>query len=252
MSQSTDRTTLVGLFHTQEQTTKALNDLQSAGIPQSSIELLGSTSQSSVPEQSLAHLKTLNLPASDLQMLSEGLKSGGTLIIVRAEHAHAGQAEAIFERHHANQVDERSVPPVGQAKRAAATANEAVIPIVEEELVVGKRRVERGGVRVFSRLVETPVEEQVVLREEHAKVERHPVNRAISESEVDKLQHQTLEVHEMAEEAVVGKTARIVEEIHIEKQASERTEKVKNTVRRTKVEVEKVTPGSPQTSKRKK
>jgi hypothetical protein len=37
----------------------------------------------------------------------------GTLIVVRAEDAYAEKAEEIFERHHANQVDERSVAPGG-------------------------------------------------------------------------------------------------------------------------------------------
>jgi uncharacterized protein (TIGR02271 family) len=119
-----------------------------------------------------------------------------------------------------------------------------VIPVVQEELVVGKRRVERGGVRVFSHIVERPVEEQVVLRKEHATVERHPVNRPISEADLDKLQGQTLEVFEMAEEAVVGKIARVVEEIHVGKETTERTQQVKDTVRKTEVDVEQVTPDS--------
>src|SRR5437764_3366736 len=52
----------------------------------------------------------------------------------------------------------------------------AAIPVVEEQLKVGKREVQRGGVRVFSRVVETPVNESVNLREEHVNVERRPVN----------------------------------------------------------------------------
>ena len=247
MSNPTDRTTLVSLFHTDEQASKALSDLRAAGIPQQSIQTLGGVSRSAAPEQSLATLKTLNLPAKDLQILSDGLKSGGTLIVVRAEEAYADKAEDVFERHHANQIDERSIAnqpkvPTTQAKPATATKGDAVIPIVEEELVVGKRRVERGGVRVFSQVVERPVEEKVVLREEHATVERHTVNRPISEADLDKLQNQSIEVREMAEEAVVGKTARVVEEVHIGKESTERTQQVKDTVRKTQVEVEQVVP----------
>lgn len=257
MSNPNDRTTLVSLFHTDEQATKALSDLRTAGIPQQSIQTLGGVSRSSAPEQSLATLKTLNLPAKDLQILSEGLKSGGTLIVVRAEEAYADKAEDVFERHHANQIDERSIAtqskvPATQAKRATATTADAVIPIVEEELVVGKRKVERGGVRVFSRVVETPVEEEVVLREEHATVERHAVNRPISEADFDKLQNQSIEVHEMAEEAVVGKTARVVEEVYVGKETTDQTQQVKDTIRKTQVEVEQVAPDAPKAPKGKK
>ncbi len=254
MSNATDRTTLVSLFHTEEQASKALSDLQTAGIPQQSIQTLGGASHSSAPEESLTTLKTLNLPAKDLQILSDGLKTGGTLIVVRAEESYADRAEDVFERHHASQIDERSTAtqpkvPATPAKLEAATTGDAVIPVVEEELVVGKRKVERGGVRVFSRVVDTPVEEQIVLREEHTTVERHPVNRPISAAEVDRLQDQSFEVHEMAEEAVVGKTARVVEEVYVGKESTERTQQVKDTVRKTQVEVEQVAPDAPKDPK---
>ncbi|MGI9074401.1 MAG: YsnF/AvaK domain-containing protein, partial [Bryobacteraceae bacterium] len=101
----------------------------------------------------------------------------------------------------------------------------------------------RGGVRVFSRMVETPVEEQVVLHEEHAKVERQAVNRPMSEAELSSLQNQSIEVRETAEETVVGKTSRIVEEVRIGKEATEHKKQIKDTVRRTQVEVDEITPG---------
>ncbi len=258
MSNQTDRTTLVSLFHTDEQASKALSDLQTAGIPQQSIQSLGGVSRSSAPEQSLATLKALNLPAKDLQILSDGLKSGGTLIVVRAEEAYADKAEDVFERHHANQIDERSMStqanvPGTPVKRNAAITGDAVIPIVEEELVVGKRKVEGGGVRVFSHVIEVPVEEKVVLREEHATVERHAVNRPISEADLDKLQNQTIEVREMAEEAVVGKSARVVEEVSVGTESTERTQQIKDTVRKTEVDLEQVastdTPRAPRGKK---
>ena len=54
------------------------------------------------------------------------------------------------------------------------------IPIVQEELVVGKRAVETGGVRVRSYIVETPVSEQIGLRDEHVTVERRRVDLPLS------------------------------------------------------------------------
>ena len=83
---TTQETTLVSLFHTQDRASKAMTDLKAAGLPETSIQTLSSASQTSAPEQALASLRALNLPANDLQILSEGLKTGGTLIIVRAEH----------------------------------------------------------------------------------------------------------------------------------------------------------------------
>jgi uncharacterized protein (TIGR02271 family) len=116
---------------------------------------------------------------------------------------------------------------------------ETTIPVVEEELHVGKREVERGGVRVESRVTETPVEEQVHLREERVHVERRAVDRPVGDAE-NLFREGTLEVSERAEEAVVAKEARVVEEVVVGKEVAERTETVRDTVRRTDVEVEEV------------
>ena len=66
------------------------------------------------------------------------------------------------------------------------------------------------------------------------------MNRPISEAEVDALQNQSFEVREMAEEVVVGKTARVVEEIQIGKESSQHTETIKDSVRKTQVDVDQV------------
>ena len=243
MSTTTDHTTLVSLFHTQVQATQAMSDLQTAGIPAQSIRTLGgSAGQTSAPEQALTTLQGLNLPQKDLQVLADGLKSGGTVFVIQADDAIAKQAEAVFERHYANQIDERTTDAMPRAAVAGSgVASEGtMIPVVEESLVVGKQRVQRGGVRVFSRMVETPVEEQVTLHEEHATVQRNPVNRPISEAEINKLQNRSLEVQEMGEEAVVGKTARVVEEVSVGKETSERQQHITDTVRKTEIEVEQV------------
>lgn len=114
------------------------------------------------------------------------------------------------------------------------------IPVVEEQLKVGKREVERGGVRIFSRVVETPVNETVALREEHVEVQRRAVNQPISPTDAAAFKEQTIEMRESAEEAVVEKSARVVEEVIIGKEVSERQENITDTVRHTEVEVERL------------
>lgn len=126
------------------------------------------------------------------------------------------------------------------ARARLDSGGEAVIPVVEEEVKVGKRKVEKGGVRVESKVVETPVEEQVHLHEEHVKVQRRPASRkATAEDAACALQEGTLELTETAEEAVVSKTARVIEEVVISKEGRDRTETVRDKVRRTDVDVEK-------------
>ena len=118
------------------------------------------------------------------------------------------------------------------------------INVVEEELQVGKRVTQRGGVRVYSRVTETPVQEDVELREEHVRVDRQPVNRPATDADFRSGKEQVIEVAEYAEEPVVAKQARVVEEVRVGKDATERTETVRDTVRRTDVEVENLSAGN--------
>ena len=113
-----------------------------------------------------------------------------------------------------------------------------VIPVVQEDIEVGKRQVDLGAVRVVSRMVETPVNESVTLREEHASIERRPVDRPASEADLANFREENIEVRETAEKAVVSKTARVVEEVSVGKTATEHTEQVNDSVRRTVVDVQ--------------
>ena len=121
------------------------------------------------------------------------------------------------------------------------------IPIFEEQLRVGKREIERGGARVRSYVEEKPVHESVNLREEHVHVERRPVDRQLASGEMndDLLRERNIEMRETAEEAVIGKDARVTEEVIVQKTAEQRTQEIEDTVRNTRVDVDEgVTQGS--------
>ena len=132
-------------------------------------------------------------------------------------------------------------------KTAGNTTGETAIPVVEEELVVGKREVDRGGVRVYSHVVERPAEADVTLRDERVNVERRVVNRPATAADFQ-TGNESFELRASGEEAVVGKSSRVVEEVLIGKDSSERTEAVRDTVRKTEVEVEQI-PGEVTTEK---
>jgi len=121
-----------------------------------------------------------------------------------------------------------------------AETESQVIPVIQEELRVGKRTVQRGGVRIYQRTVETPVNESVSLREEHVNVERRPVDRPVDPSQVGAFKDASFELRESAEEAVVQKTARVVEEVLVGKEVTQRTDQITDTVRRTEVDVEQL------------
>jgi uncharacterized protein (TIGR02271 family) len=112
------------------------------------------------------------------------------------------------------------------------------IPVVEEQLEVGTRTVYRGGVRIHTRVTEQPVDKVVALREEHVRVDRRPADREATAADLEVMQEQTMNITESAEEAVVSKTARVVEEVVVRKDVDEYEEHVHETVRRKDVEVE--------------
>jgi len=127
-----------------------------------------------------------------------------------------------------------------RAQAKVAAGGEAVIPVVEEELHVGKTKKSTGGVRVESHVTETPVQADVHLHEEHVDVKRRPVSRGATGDDMTAFKGGTIEVTESAEEAVVNKKSRVVEEVVVKKAGSDRTETVHDTVRKTNVDVKNV------------
>ena len=196
-------------------------------------------------------------PEEDKHLYKEAVRRGGFLLTVNSDDAQADRVRQVIEGSNAVDMDEREremraggfTPPAAAAAAATTGVGEEVIPLVEERLNVGKRQVDRGGVRVRAYTVETPVQEAVTLREEHVEVERRPVGERVADAE-SLFQERDIELTQTAEEAVVGKTARVVEEVSLTKAVGQRTETVQDTVRHTEVEVERIDPQAAPTSRR--
>jgi len=206
--------------------------LTGAGVGAAAGGLLGSLTGAGVDE-------------ADAKGYADHVGRGGTLVTVRASDGDAAQVEYILEHGGAQAATAPATlaPTAAPAAAPMATGPNDTIQVVKEDLVVGKREVEGGAVRVTSRVVETPVEQQVTLHEERVVVERRPINRPLTGVAADAFRSRTVSATAMSEQAVVGKEARVVEEIGLRKEASDRVETVRDTVRETKVDVEQV-PGS--------
>jgi len=178
------------------------------------------------------------------QTLQESVPQGGTYQAPLRGASTTGSSASelgsdISESQRGRNMQDASL--LGSQQRDSATS---AIPLVEEQLKVGKREVQRGGVRVYTRIVETPVNETIGLREEHVHVERRPVNQPIGTSDTTAFKEQSIELRETAEEAVVEKSARVIEEVVIGKDVSQRQEQISDTVRHTEVEIEQLGAGS--------
>lgn len=241
-----DTRTLISTFNDYSTARQAARELENSGVPADAIQIdsnrktagAGSSDYQNEEQHQSGFMGWWNglfgADRDDEERRGyEGALASGSAILratVRADLVDS--AVDILNRHGAVDVDRRS------GSDTARTSGRGPIEVVEEELQVGKRAVRRGGVRVYSVVVTQPVEERVVLREEHVNVERRPVNREISPQEVSALRDQTIEVTEMAEEPVVSKRARVREEVVVGKESTERTETVRDNVRHTEVKVE--------------
>ncbi|HEX8417683.1 MAG TPA: YsnF/AvaK domain-containing protein [Methylobacterium sp.] len=255
--------TVTALFDRRPEAEAAIETLVSAGIPRNTIRLLPGTETANRTSGSYDHrrdeggfwssLKDLFLPDEDRYAYSEGLSRGGTMLSVRADGAQATRITELLENAGAVHLDEReatwrkegwsgySAASAGAettAARGAATGRDETIPVVEERLEVGKRVTEGGRVRVRSYVTETPVQESVSLHEESVHVERRPVDRAPTSADENLFAEKSIEATARGEQAVVSKEARVVEEIGLRKESTDRTETVSDTVRRTEVEVQ--------------
>jgi uncharacterized protein (TIGR02271 family) len=125
------------------------------------------------------------------------------------------------------------------------TERRETVPVVEEGLEIGKRQVATGGVRVTSSVVERPLEATVTLREERVEAERRRADRELGPDEAEAaFEDRTVEMLATGEEAEARKVARVVGEVTLGKRVGEREATVRDTVRRTEVEVEEIGPGS--------
>lgn len=170
------------------------------------------------------------------------MASRGTVVTVHAtSKEEADRAARILDEYGAIDANERAFQYRQEVdvRPDATTGTDKSIPVIEEEMEVGKREVETGGVRIRSRIIERPVEEKLRLREEHVTVDRKPVNRPATEADFQNFKEGEVELTEHEEVPVVNKEARVVEEVELKKEAREREEKVRDRVRATEVDVKK-------------
>jgi uncharacterized protein (TIGR02271 family) len=269
---------IVALFDDRSDAERARQELFQSGFGTGDIEISSRERDESAGRGFWDSVKEMFGMEEETDIYREAARRGGTLLAVRCDEGMIDRAVDILQRHRPADIDrkveewrksgwtsrartesavvgesreqrtayEAGSAPVGEARplagesrpiegRAESAEGEQRIPVAEEKVKIGKRMVSRGGVRVYTRISETPVEEEVSLREEKVSVERRPADRPAGE---EAFRERTVEARAVSEEPVIQKEARVVEEVVVGKDVSQRTEKVQETVRRTEVEVE--------------
>lgn len=247
--------TVIGFFDNRNEAQKAVEKLVGAGISRDRVDISnGRSNQTNVSHTDrdrdrdseggiTGFFKSLFGGNDDeADRYSRVAESSDCIVTVHALSSdEAERAADLLDEYGAIDVDERSSNyGAVSGTRDASSERDTTIPVIREDLEVGKRSEERGGVRVRSRIVERPVEEHIRLREEHVRVERNPVDRPVRGDEMGAFREGEIELHERAEVPVVNKEAHVVEEIRLSKEVTERDETIRDNVRSTEVDVDQL------------
>ncbi len=138
------------------------------------------------------------------------------------------------------------------AKRVTTTKREAaenetntadgktVIPVIAEEISVGKKVVESGKVRISKRISEHEELVDVPLFREEVRIERVPVNVFVEAPPPVRREGDTMIIPVVEEQIVIQKKLLLVEELRVRKEIVEHHEPQKVNVRKEEVEIKRM------------
>ncbi|HEV2832571.1 MAG TPA: YsnF/AvaK domain-containing protein [Hanamia sp.] len=251
--------TVVAIFNSVDEAQDAADQLSAKGFSRDHIDVFSgrdSTYEEDDGESGISRFfKNLFGSDDDKRERYAKVAKRGYLVTVYADsEEEAEQAAGLLDNYGAIDVDEnydrhihdRDEDYDSKERTDDIEVNKnKTIPVIEEDIKVGKREVPTGGVRIRSRIVEKPVEENLRLREEHIHVERKKVDRPATEEELRNFKTGTTEFKEHAEIPDVQKRSRVVEEVKLAKDVDHRDETVHDSVKKTQVDVEDINPDDP-------
>ncbi len=144
--------------------------------------------------------------------------------------------EAALYRHYGLEYSEsRSDTGLPEGSPSAKTTDKTSVARSEEELQVGKQPVQAGSVRLRKWVETEPIQTDVEVRQEVARVEREPINQPASSGDIGE---QEVEVPLHTEQPVVSKQTVAKEKVSLQKDVESDTQTVADQVRKERVEVE--------------
>jgi uncharacterized protein (TIGR02271 family) len=122
----------------------------------------------------------------------------------------------------------------------------ATIPVIEEQLLIDKRVVEKGRVRISKKVRETDETVNIPLVQENVQVERVPINQYIAEPPPPvRYEGNVMIIPVLREVVVVEKRLVLVEELRVTKQQTQTQETQKIRLRKEEVNVKRVSGRKP-------
>jgi uncharacterized protein (TIGR02271 family) len=146
--------------------------------------------------------------------------------------------ETILTKGDRRTIDEAVIADDRLAAARVATDEEIRIPVIEEELTATVRPQEAGAVRIEKRVVAEDRVLEVPVTEERIRVERRVVDRPADTTDIGAFEETVIDVPLRSETVDLEKQARVAEEVVVSKEAVQRTEQARGTVRREEVFVD--------------
>lgn len=230
LSRSTAMTIIIGLFTDPKAAEKARKAILDTSGKAATLQIYGAGAGASAAD--LRHsLSGLGIDRADIDALAGALDRKALILTASVP---GDQGNAVIEAmttHGASGTDRYD----GPEDEAVETLQEA-----EETMGVAKRAT-TTGVRARATVTERPVQQTVTLRDETVEAHRRDADRELSGEEAEAaFQERTVEVTGVSEEAEIRKAARLIGEVEITKSAQERKETLRDTVRKTEVETERL------------
>ena len=223
---------ILGLFDNRSHAQTVVQELIGAGFDRGDIRLASSESEFKNA------ITDMNLSRDEAERYTGEISRGASAVTAATSPDRAERAVQIMNTHKARVAGRGGAESEGEMR----AEREMAFPVIEEELRIGKRMVEHGGVHIYSHVTERPVEQRVNLREEKIKVEHRRTDRIASEQDMSMLREgREVDLIEMSEEAVIAKEPHVIEEVIVSKEIVDHPETIRDTVRRTDVEVERLT-----------
>ena len=235
-------TTIIAMYDNADKAEKVVNEIVNAGISRDQVEVLSGNGNGA--SSLIGKLSEQGVEKDEAAVYADAIGKGRSMVTVQAPDERADETFEMMNDLGAQDLDELLAEAEASQEQEET---EETVPVVEEQVSIGQRKVMRGGVRVTSTVTERPVQETLRLREEKVEVEQTSADRKLSPQEAEKaFAQKTVELAETAEEAVISKEARVVEEVSLRKSAAEREETVQAKARRTDVKVEELEAEEPQ------
>jgi len=199
----------------------------------------------------LGALTGMGVPEEDARYYDEEFKGGRTLVTVKADDRY-DEARAILHSHGGHDVESRDQAGAGfaaqdrpmqdrtmqdrpmsdvssRSPRQSATGDRT-LELREEELQVGKERVEAGTAGVEKEIETERRTVDVPTMREEAVIERHPVDRRPADGPIS--DREEIEIPLSEDRVSVDKQAVVYEEVEVGKRQVQDTQRVSGDVRR--------------------